>query len=141
MVAVQLISDILGGLSVGFNVNTPFIDGNGVMRDVSTLIVTEPDGPGYSKIVTKIRTPKVLAVVREQFGCPTMTGMPLEDIPMRGGYSVHWEARVAGPEVRWGAALLPVSYVGNLSFGTIENIMFLLPQCAREALARQARYF
>lgn len=86
-------------MSVGYNGNTPFIDSNGDMVDVSSLIVTERDGPGYSKVVTKIRTPKVLEVVRTQFGCASMTGMPLEDLPMAGGYSVHWEARLAGPEV------------------------------------------
>jgi hypothetical protein len=87
-------------MSVGYNGNTPFIDEHGEMRSVEDLVVTEVDGFGYNKVVTKVRTPKLLAVIREQFGCPTMSGMTLEDIPMAGGYSVHWEARLAGPEVK-----------------------------------------
>jgi Leishmanolysin len=112
--------DILGGMSVGYNGNTPFIDEHGDMRSVEDLVITEVDGYGYSKTVTKVRTPKLLAVIREQFNCPTMSGMTLEDIPMAGGYSVHWEARLAGPEVCVDAVhvcprvLCPGSFTGDV---------------------------
>ena len=39
-------------------------------------------------------TPKVLALARKQYGCPTLEGVPLEDMSMGAG--VHWEARVFG---------------------------------------------
>lgn len=39
------------------------------------------------------------ALAREQFGCPNLKGIPLEDLPLSGGAGAHWEARVMGPEV------------------------------------------
>ena len=92
-------ADLLGGMSVGYNGNTPFIDHTGAMQPVASLIVTETDGVGYPKIVTKVKTPKLLSVIRAQYNCSTMSGLTLEDIPMAGGYGVHWEARLTGPEV------------------------------------------
>ena len=41
-----------------------------------------------------VATPKVLALARKQYGCPTLEGVPLEDMSMGAG--VHWEARVFG---------------------------------------------
>ena len=117
------IPDVLGGMSVGYNGNTPFIDSNGDMVDVSSLIVTERDGPGYSKVVTKIRTPKVLEVIRTQFGCATMTGMPLEDLPMAGGYSVHWEARLAGPEVILSSSVVWLPAVAQVLVPSVTSVL------------------
>ena len=46
---------------------------------MSAIYVDETD-PGYpSKVVRKIKTPKVLELARQQFGCPSLTGVPVED--------------------------------------------------------------
>lgn len=45
-----------------------------------------------------MKTPQVLNVARQQFGCPSIEGVALEDHPL--GANAHWEARIFGPEVR-----------------------------------------
>ena len=48
----------------------------------SAIFVDETD-PGYpSKVVRKIKTPRVLQLARQQFGCPSLTGVALEDSEM-----------------------------------------------------------
>ncbi len=76
---------------------------------VPPLLLPAPPSPmlrshHYAKPTTWIITPRVVSLVREHFGCPTMKGMALEDIPMSGGAGSHWEARLMGPEVRAQAA-------------------------------------
>jgi hypothetical protein len=46
-------------MSVGIASSTTFIDDAGLPRRISDLVVVGPDGPGYSKVVTKVKTPKV----------------------------------------------------------------------------------
>lgn len=47
--------------------------------------------------VAKIVTPRVLNLTRTVFGCPTATGLPLEDVEL--GKGAHWEAAFTGPEL------------------------------------------
>ena len=48
----------------------------------SAIFVDETD-PGYpNKVVRKIKTPRVLQLARQQFGCPSLTGVALEDSEM-----------------------------------------------------------
>jgi hypothetical protein len=53
----------------------------------------------YRKATAWVVSPRVRAVARAHFGCPTLRGMALEDYPLEGGYGHHWEARLTGPEV------------------------------------------
>jgi hypothetical protein len=57
--------------------------------------------PHYLKPTTWIVTPRVRDVVRRHFNCSRLRGMALEDVPIVGSAFVHWEARLAGPEVRY----------------------------------------
>ena len=119
--ALHELVHIFGGMSVGRTGSTPFIDDAGNMRDISELLVTEQDGPGYPKVVTKVRTPRVLDMVRQHFGCPTMTGMPLEDLPLAGGYASHWEARLMGPEVMSYGSGSGEGYLSDLTLAFLED--------------------
>ena len=61
-VAVSSVNaDVLGGMHVGSEGTTTFIDTAGNPMPLRDLIVIEPDGLGYDKLVTKIKTPKVRA--------------------------------------------------------------------------------
>ncbi len=55
-----LCSDVFGGMGVGVEGASMFIDDSGRSRSISELIVTERAGRGYDKLVTKVKTPKVL---------------------------------------------------------------------------------
>ena len=47
----------------------------------------------YAKPTSWVITPRVREAAREHFGCSSLKGMALEDIPMSGGAGSHWEAR------------------------------------------------
>jgi len=59
--------------------------------------VVEQESPNIDKQITKWVTPGVVATAQEQFNCSSITGVPLEDVPL--GANAHWEARIMGPEV------------------------------------------
>lgn len=52
---------------------------------------------GTTKAAKLVKTPTVLEIAKEQFACPDLAGIPLEDQVV--GANAHWEARVMGPEV------------------------------------------
>ena len=54
----------------------------------------------YQKPTAWVTSPRVVAAARAHFGCPTLKGLALEDLPYDGSYGSHWEARLMGPEVR-----------------------------------------
>ena len=52
------------------------------LRDIDT-VMKEVEDEGYpGKKMLKLITPQVLRVAREQFGCETLVGIPLEDQPL-----------------------------------------------------------
>jgi hypothetical protein len=53
----------------------------------------------YTKTTAWITSPRVKAIARRDFGCSTLRGMALEDLPIDGSFGSHWEARLMGPEV------------------------------------------
>ena len=69
--------------------------------------------------VRKLRTPKLLAKAREQFGCSSLTGVPLEDHPV--GKDHHWEARVFGPEIMAYGHNSGESYLSDLTLAYLED--------------------
>ena len=69
--------------------------------------------------VRKLRTPKLLAKAREQFGCSSLTGVPLEDHPI--GKDNHWEARVFGPEIMSYGHNSGESYLSDLTLAYLED--------------------
>eukprot|EP00750_Incisomonas_marina_P009967 INCI16199.4.p1 GENE.INCI16199.4~~INCI16199.4.p1 ORF type:complete len:841 (-),score=159.48 INCI16199.4:3548-6070(-) len=70
---------------------------DGTPLDTAEKWVIEDNSPDIAKQVTKWITPGVVRTAREQFGCSSMDGLPLEDVPL--GSNAHWEARIMGSEV------------------------------------------
>jgi len=112
--ALHEVIHILGGI-FGYG---PFIDDNGNRKTMGNFVI-ERDSVGYNKPATKIVTPKVLAVVREQFKCPAMSGMPIEDQPT--GKGAHWEARLMGPEVMSYGSGTGEVYMSDLTWAYLED--------------------
>ena len=69
--------------------------------------------------VALVNTPRVLALARQQFDCPTLEGIPLENLPM--GVGAHWEARVFGPEVMAYGARSGQTYVSDITLAWLED--------------------
>lgn len=51
---------------------------------------------------TMIVLPKVVKYAQEYFGCPTLTGLELENEGGAASKGSHWERRVVGDEVNRG---------------------------------------
>lgn len=64
-------------------------------------------------------TPGVVEMAREQFGCPNMTGVPLEDLP--SGANGHWESRLMGSEVMSYGLTTGEYYVSMLTLQFFED--------------------
>lgn len=98
--ALHELVHILGGMGPGTSVtSTPFLDPLLGTQLSSGVFLQQPD-PAYgnpNKLQTLIITERVVNFTRTYYGCPNATGFPLEDLPL--GMGVHWEARVAGPEL------------------------------------------
>ena len=115
--AAHEMAHILGAVLLGPH----FIDADtGTPIDLSTIAtVEEQDATDYPKLVTKIHSPRVLAHAREAFGCPTLVGVPLEDVPL--GRGAHWEARVLGPEFMSYGSFAGEVYVSDLTLAFLED--------------------
>lgn len=112
--AIHEIVHVLGGIFP----NGPHIDDSGAIK-TSGVYIVERDSQGYDKPATKVVTPRVLKIVRDQFDCQTMTGMPIEDQPT--GKGAHWEARIMGPEVMSYGTGTGEVYMSDLTFAYLED--------------------
>lgn len=91
---------VLGLKRVNSAGNNFFRDEYGCKRPDDWLFEDSPQSSGENAVVKQVRhwkTPLVLQLAREQFGCETLKGVPMEDVPL--GFLAHWEARVMGPDV------------------------------------------
>jgi hypothetical protein len=64
---------------------------------------------------------QVLALARQQFGCATLAGVPLEDAPIVGGFGAHWEARVMGSELMSYGSGSGETYLSDLTLAFLED--------------------
>ena len=95
------------------------IDNEGNKRDMEDVILIEEESEHYEKTVNKIKTERVLNVSREQFGCPDLDGVTVEDVPLGAG--AHWESRILGPEfMSYGSASGEV-YISDLTLAYLED--------------------
>lgn len=98
--ALHELMHILGGVGPRSASNSLFLNPiTGVTLPSSSVYKVEQD-PAYNtpgKMRTLIITPSVVNKTRAHYGCNAAEGMQLEDIPL--GKGVHWEARIAGPEL------------------------------------------
>ena len=115
--ATHEMAHLLGAVQLGLhwlNAST------GYPADVSSYATYEPAGTfAYPKPMVRISSPRVLAVAREAFGCPTLSGVPLEDYPLGAG--VHWESRVLGPEFMSYGSSMGEEYVSDLTLAMLED--------------------
>ncbi|RYY35096.1 hypothetical protein EON62_02770, partial [archaeon] len=118
--ALHEIVHVLGGMNPGSSAaNSKFIDDLGLpVEPRGNVFISETD-TAYARPVTKIVTPRVLNVTRTHFGCATMNGFPLEDVPLGAGS--HWEARLAGPELMSYGSGSGQVYVSDLTFAYLED--------------------
>eukprot|EP00501_MAST-03F_sp_TOSAG23-6_P000289 GSMAST32.ASY1.ANO1.296.1 assembled CDS len=79
---------------------------------------TTNDGK-FPKLALKVITPLVLSTVREQYGCPTMDGMPMEDLVL--GRGSHWESRLMGPELMSYGSGTGEPYLSDITLAWFED--------------------
>ncbi|CAF3448418.1 unnamed protein product, partial [Rotaria socialis] len=72
------------------------------------------------KITTMLVTPKVKAIVREHFGCPTLEGAELENQGSVGTALTHWEKRLFEHEIMTGT-YTQESVISNLTLALLED--------------------
>ena len=88
------------------------------MVTIAPALPNDPAAP-QDRLVQYIRTPKVLAMAREHFGCSDLPGVPLEDTPL--GRGAHWEARVRGPEFMSYGSGSGESFISDLTLALLED--------------------
>eukprot|EP00750_Incisomonas_marina_P021440 INCI4403.1.p1 GENE.INCI4403.1~~INCI4403.1.p1 ORF type:complete len:1790 (-),score=258.98 INCI4403.1:108-5477(-) len=89
-------------------------------REIFVDSVEEWSGVYTRKVVTN----RTLTVAREQFGCDTLEGVPIENQYI--GYGSHWESRVTGPEVLAYGENTGESYISDLTLAFIEDLGFFV---------------
>lgn len=116
-VALHEVLHVLGAVVYG----TPFINtATGEVKDVSAAFeVLERESDDFPKPVTLVKSPRVLHLAREHFGCPQLRGIPLEDLPF--GAFAHWEARVLGPETMSYGHGSGQQYLSDLTLAFLED--------------------
>eukprot|EP00003_Mantamonas_plastica_P032833 TRINITY_DN911_c0_g1_i2.p1 TRINITY_DN911_c0_g1~~TRINITY_DN911_c0_g1_i2.p1 ORF type:complete len:1243 (-),score=259.87 TRINITY_DN911_c0_g1_i2:490-4152(-) len=128
-VAIHEIVHILGFISGRYN---NYRDSNGNL--IPSNQVTSSSTVN-SHTVTKVITPKNLAWVRNYYGCPTMSGMELEDQGGAGTSLSHWEERLAYNEFMTGSiADNPVLSGMTLSF--LEDMGYYYPDFTFEGIQK-----
>ena len=120
--ALHEVVHVLGGMGPGVTqAGSNFIqpDGTRAPTDSVLKVASDPAYPNAGKLVTYIKSPKVLNFTRTYFACPTAEGFPLEDVTL--GKGAHWEARVAGPELMSYGANSGQVYISDLTLGYLED--------------------
>lgn len=117
--ALHEITHILGGIMPGLVGQRTHIQSDGTLMPLDDIVVVETDGAGYSKDAIKIKTPRVLSMARKHFGCDTLTGVALEDVPL--GRGAHWEARLLGPEFMSYGSDTGEVYISDLTLAYLED--------------------
>ncbi len=99
--ALHEIAHLFGAILPGSTqADTPFIWPDGTKKiPVQHKVIKKARDPAFgtpAKMMTWVTTPRVVAVARKYIDCPTIDGVPLEDVPLGAG--AHWDARFLGPE-------------------------------------------
>ena len=113
--ALHELAHIFGAVFVGPH----FVSDSGQPLHPSNIAIVEADSAAYPKIVTKIKTPRVLKHAKEAFGCDSITGVALEDVPL--GKGAHWESRLLGPELMSYGSHAGEAYVSDLTLAFLED--------------------
>ncbi len=73
------------------------------------------------KTVTQVSTPSVTDVVKQHFGCSSLTGAELEDQGGSGTAGSHWEKLLFGPEYMTGVTTGAASVYSALTFALLQD--------------------
>eukprot|EP00899_Mesostigma_viride_P012751 jgi/Mesvir1/21477/Mv03929-RA.1 len=85
--------------------------------------------------VTRIITPKVAEKAREQYACPSMTGMETENHGGEGTVGSHWEQRLMFGDVMTGV-ISTDQMVSNITLALLEDTGWYLPQYSKAGILR-----
>jgi len=112
------IHEIMHALGFTYDLFPDYVGGGGVKANVITDVVIGSSAPQYTQ--EALYTPAVLAEARAHFGCPTLAGMPLENIQQSGTGGSHWEKRVAWREMMAGSSS-DFPEVSRMTLGAFED--------------------
>eukprot|EP00899_Mesostigma_viride_P012753 jgi/Mesvir1/21479/Mv03931-RA.2 len=96
-------------------------------------IVRQSFERGYN--VTRIITPKVAEKAREQYACPSMTGMETENHGGEGTVGSHWEQRLMFGDVMTGV-ISTDQMVSSITLALFEDTGWYLPQYSKAGILR-----
>lgn len=121
--ALHEIVHVLGGMNPVIDPSSPtqsmFLSAGQILDPRGNVYINETDPVYAGRIVTRIKTPKVLNLTRIAYGCDSATGLALEDVDL--GKGSHWEARVTGPELMSYGSGSGQVYVSDLTFAYLED--------------------
>jgi hypothetical protein len=118
--ALHELVHVFGGVGPAFiSSQSPFIDDVGAQVPMSSVYRVGTDAAYGDKPMTFIVTPRVRNITRAAFGCATLPGFPLEDVELGAG--VHWEARLAGPELMSYGTGSGLTFVSDLTLAFLED--------------------
>ena len=111
---------VLGFMGPGVAPYSPFLDATTGAQLTSGVFLVEPDPAfGGNKQRTVMTTPRVRNFTRAYLNCSSAPGFPLEDLPL--GRGVHWESRVAGPELMSYGLNSGQIYLSDLTLALLED--------------------
>lgn len=108
---------VLGGIGV----NRVFVNPEtGAPADPADVWYSAPETGHFApKMMTYIKTPKVVALARAHYGCDSLQGVALED--QQTGKVAHWEARWLGPELMSYGTGTGETIFGDITFAYLED--------------------
>jgi hypothetical protein len=114
----HLLGAVIPGTSAA---ESMFLDNaTGAVLPPYPAVVAVADDPGYpGKPMTWVTTRRVVATARRWIGCDTLTGVPLEELPL--GTGAHWDARFAGPELMSYGTGTGGDYLSDLTLAYLED--------------------
>ena len=110
--AIHELMHVLGFTSEYFNQ-----EGNQEWFNTSHGKALETDANGDVRMVT----PKVVEKAREHFGCPTLSGVLLENQGDAGTSGSHWEKRILGNEVMTGVQTPELTVMSPITLAYFED--------------------
>ena len=102
----------------------------------TSVMIFQDNDSANQKRVRLVKTPLVLATLRNQTGCDTIQGVELEDVPLGSGS--HFEARIMGGEVMAYGLLSSEPYLSDVTIAYLEDSGHYLG--GREYIGNCGRY-
>lgn len=94
--------------------------GSTTLNQVFVSRTTIPNGT-FTYPVSELVTPALAREVRSHFGCDTLAGALIEDIPIKGTGGTHFEQRVFGNEIMTGAIDASNGVISRITLALYED--------------------